>query len=321
MEKGIDRRKLIHGCLGLGAGALCAYPLVHPAHCGRYRRPKVSRIAILKTTSYSGSLHQILMDGLKLFDLDLRGKSVLLKPNLVEFIPGKEVCTHPAVIGAAAECIIELGARKLIVGEGSGHQRDTELLLAQCGLDKELCGKRIPFVDLNRDELVKVPLQASTTGLQHLWLPRTVVEADFVVSMPKIKTHHWAGVSLGMKNMFGVVPGVKYGWPKNILHWRGIHNSVVDICATIPIHLVIADGILAMEGNGPLHGDTRKLGVIVIGDDAVATDATVTRIMGLKPENIRHLLLAGECLGNLKQEDIRQIGESLKALRQPFCLP
>ena len=81
------------------------------------------------------------MDGLKLFNLDLHGKSVLLKPNLVEFVPGKEVCTHPALIGAAAECLFELGARKVIVGEGSGHQRDTELLLAQCGLDKRTPGR------------------------------------------------------------------------------------------------------------------------------------------------------------------------------------
>jgi uncharacterized protein (DUF362 family) len=80
------------------------------------------------------------------------------------------------------------------------------------------------------------------------------LEADFIISIPKIETHHWAGVSLSMKNMFGVVLRLKYGWPKNILHWRRIYNSIVDICATVPIHLVIADGIQAMEGNGPLHG-------------------------------------------------------------------
>jgi len=67
--------------------------------------------------------------------------------------------------------------------------------------------------------------------------------------MPKIKTHHWAGVTLSLKNMFGIVPGTKYGWPKNLLHWSGIHESILDICATVPIHFVIADGITAMEGN------------------------------------------------------------------------
>jgi hypothetical protein len=69
--------------------------------------------------------------------------------------------------------------------------------------------------------------------------PRTVLAADFIVSMPKVKTHHWAGVTLSLKNMFGVVPGVAYGWPKNILHWKGIGRSILDINALCcPISLL-----------------------------------------------------------------------------------
>src|SRR5579862_2530825 len=102
-------------------------------------------------------------------------------------------------------------------------------------------------------------MTASYNCLDRLWLPGAVVEADFVISMPKVKAHHWAGVTLSMKNVFGVAPGSKYGWPKNILHWRGIQQSIVDICATVPIHFVIADGIVAMEGNGPLAGTPRYL--------------------------------------------------------------
>src|ERR1039458_4246183 len=79
--------------------------------------------------------------------------------------------------------------------------------------------------------------------------------SDFVVSKPKIKTHHWAGVTLGMKNMFGIVPGSKYGWPKNLLHWKGIHRSILDICTTAPVHFVIADGVIAMEGKGMTVGE------------------------------------------------------------------
>ena len=96
-----------------------------------------------------------------------------------------------------------------MVGEGPGHQRDTYLVLAESGLEAQLRSQRISFVDLNRDELCKVPTRATYTGLDHLWLPRTVLASDFVVSMPKIKTHHWAGVTLSMKNMFGIVPGMK----------------------------------------------------------------------------------------------------------------
>src|SRR5215467_4061168 len=80
---------------------------------------------------------------------------------------------------------------------------------------------------------ISIGMCASYTSMKYLWLPRTVLEPDFLVSMPKIKTHHWAGVTLSMKNLFGIVLGAEYGWPKNILHWRGIQESVLDLCATV----------------------------------------------------------------------------------------
>jgi uncharacterized protein (DUF362 family) len=158
---------------------------------------------------------------------------------------------------------LRLGARRVVIGEGPGHQRDTELVVDAAGLRPALNEKRIEFVDLNRDEVCRVRLKASYSGLGELWLPREVLASDFVVSMPKVKTHHWAGATLSLKNMFGIVPGMKYGWPKNLLHWHGIHESILDICATVPIHFVIADGVIAMEGNGPLQGTPRDLGKIV----------------------------------------------------------
>jgi uncharacterized protein (DUF362 family) len=121
-----------------------------------------------------------------------------------------------------------------------------------------------------------------------------------------------------MKNIFGIVPGLKYGWPKNILHWNRIHESILDICATVPVQLVIADGILCMEGNGPLHGEARELGVIVVGDDPVAADATMARLMGLRPEKIPHLERADGFLGNLDRSRIFQLGERMQEVSQPF---
>jgi uncharacterized protein (DUF362 family) len=118
--------------------------------------------------------------------------------------------------------------------------------------------------------------------------------------------------------MFGTVPGLKYGWPKNILHWKGIHESILDICATLPIWMVIGDGVLCMEGNGPLHGEARKLGVIVISDDPVAADATMTQLMGLRPERVRHLQQAGKFLGNLHPSRILQLAEPISSSRQCF---
>jgi uncharacterized protein (DUF362 family) len=193
------------------------------------------------------------------------------------------VNTNPVLVAAASEALLHLGAKRVVVGEGPGHQRDTFLILVESGLDAQLRSQGIDFVDLNRDELVKIQTQANFTGLDHFWIPRTVLASDFVVSMPKIKTHHWAGITLSMKNMFGIVPGTKYGWPKNVLHWKGIHRSILDICATAPIHFVIADGVIAMEGNGPLHGTHRHLGKIIFADDPVAADFVCAQLMGIDP--------------------------------------
>jgi uncharacterized protein (DUF362 family) len=169
--------------------------------------PKRSRVAILKADKYSDSLDELVYDGLRLFNLKVRGKSVLLKPNIVEYIPGRPVNTDTHLVGAAAEAFLRLGAASVTVGEGPGHHRDTELLLYETGLGDQLKHRKTPFVDLNRDELVKTKLQANYSGLNHLWLPRMVLASDFIVSMSKVKTHHWTGVTLSMKNMFGIVPG------------------------------------------------------------------------------------------------------------------
>jgi uncharacterized protein (DUF362 family) len=316
----MNRREILTACATLGLGAaLTSQRLIPKYH--QDVRSKLSKVAVLPVRRYSNELEQVLMDGLKLFKLDIRGKSVLLKPNLVEYIPGREATTNAILVGAAAECFLRLGARSVVVAEGSGHTRDTEQLLWETGLKDELIHRRVKFVDLNRDDLIKTKLAADYSGLGHLWLPRTVLEPDFLVSMPKVKTHHWAGVTLSMKNIFGIVPGLRYGWPKNLLHWHGIHESILDICATVPIHFVIADGILAMEGNGPLHGATRKLGALVLADDPVAADSTIVRLMGLLPDRVKHIEEAIRFQGNARLERIQEIGESMADHRQAFQLP
>jgi uncharacterized protein (DUF362 family) len=120
--------------------------------------------------------------------------------------------------------------------------------------------------------------------------------------------------------MFGIVPGMKYGWPKNLLHWHGIHESILDICATVPIHFVIADGITAMEGNGPLQGTPRDLGKIVLADDPVAADATCARLMGFDPLQVRHLSDGSRFLGNLRADRIAMLAENVETAVRPFAV-
>jgi uncharacterized protein (DUF362 family) len=313
----MTRRAVLGGSLAIAAGAATSLPFLVPRY-DRDRRPQRSRVAILPVGEYSEKLEGLLWEGLKLFHLQVAGKSILLKPNLMDYIPGAEINTHPLLVIAAVECFRRLGAKRVIVAEGPGHQRDTQLVLRATGLERLLREHRIPFVDLNRDEVAKIPLRADYSRLKHLWVPHTVLEADLIVSMPKVKTHHWSGVTLGMKNMFGVVPGVKYGWPKNLLHWRGIQQSIVDLVATVPIHFVIADAIVCMEGNGPLAGTARRLDRIVLSDDPVAADATSARMMGLVPERIPHIEETAKFLGNAAPQRIDQLGALVAPPPAPF---
>jgi uncharacterized protein (DUF362 family) len=313
----VSRRDLLVGAAAVGAGAAVSVPFFMP----RYhfvRRPKRSHVAILNVNEYSEQLEEILFRGLQLFSLDVRGKLVVLKPNLVDYAPRQAINTHPLLVVTAAECFRRLGAKGIVVAEGPGHQRDTQLVLVESGYHQHLRERQIRFVDLNRDDLIRTSLRASYTGLTHLYLPRTILEADFLVSMPKVKAHHWSGVTLSMKNMFGVVPGTKYGWPKNILHWRGIQESILDVCATVPVNFVIADAIVGMEGNGPLNGTPRPLWSVILSDDPVAADATCAKLMGFDPDRITHIREASKFLGNSSDECIEQTGETLRKPQRPF---
>lgn len=316
----MNRRIFTGAAAGIAGGAVLLKTQLPPGVWAKDRRQAQSRVAIVNAAAYSDKLDGVVYEGLRLFDLSFRGKTVLLKPNLVEYIPGVAVNTNPWLVGAAAEAFLRLGAGKVIVGEGPGHQRDTQLVMAESGLERQLKDRKIAFVDLNRDDLVRVKTGSAYTGLDELWLPQSVVSADIVVSMPKVKTHHWAGVTLSMKNMFGVVPGAVYGWPKNVLHWQGIEKSILDICSTLRRSFVIADGIVAMEGNGPLHGSGRALDRIVLADDPVAADFTCARLMGLIPEKIYHLGQATRFLGNGAVDSIRLLGEAVPERIVPFSV-
>jgi uncharacterized protein (DUF362 family) len=293
----MNRRDWVISSAAAAGSALAAMRLNRPKYT-RDLRPKRSRIAVLNTDEYSDKLDELVYHGLRLFNLNVREKSILLKPNIVEYIPGKPVNTDAQLIGAAAEAFLRLDAASVTVGEGPGHHRDTDLLLYETGLADQLAQRKIRFVDLNRDELIKTKLEANYSGLGDLWLPQTVLSADFIVSMPKVKTHHWTGVTLSMKNMFGIVPGTRYGWPKNILHWAGIHESILDICATVRPDFVIADGIIGMDGDGPLNGAERKLQTIFLADDPVAADSALTILLGLEPNRIRHIEEGRRFIGN-----------------------
>jgi uncharacterized protein (DUF362 family) len=284
-----------------------------------FRREERSRVAIIEAQKYEADLIDPIVRGLREFDLAPRGKRVVLKPNIVEFDPAGVINTHPRLIEAAAEAFLRLDAAEVIVAEGPGHRRDNEYLLSASGMADILRERRVRYVDLNFDAVRALLLRSRFTSLEQLYFPRTVLDADLLVSMPKLKTHHWVGVTLSMKNMFGVIPSSIYGWPKNVLHWAGIGNSIVDINSTLPVpRFALVDGIVGMEGNGPIQGEAKAAGVLVMGADFAAVDATCARLMRIDPAKVEYLAWAGEFLGNIDEQRIEHIGVSPSAVQRDF---
>ena len=283
--------------------------------------PPRTGVHIGMATDYNANLADVLQRQYESFRtrVPLAGKRVVLKPNLVEYHRDKVINTDPNVVAAVIELCKKEGAKEIIVAEGPGHWRNVEYLVAASGLGDVLRHYNVPFIDLNHDEPVKKPNMGRLTGLDHLFLSRTVESAEVFISLPKLKTHHWAGATLAMKNLFGTLPGICYGWPKNELHWRGIDNSIVDINLTRTPDLAIVDGIIGMEGDGPLNGTAKPMGALIMGCDMVAVDATCCRLMQLDPERIGYLIMGyGKKLGFLREAEIEQLGETIASLAKPF---
>ncbi len=312
--QGIDRRTMLIAT-GAAAAGLIAYPLAR-----RFLGPK-QPVFIAKNQRYDGPLAKTIRDGLLATGIEpeqVRGKRVLLKPNMVE--PTRlspQLTTNPAMVLAAAEVFRDWGAY-VSVGEAPGHVRDTEMALVESGLQGALDEGGLHFADLNYEEVGWTDNRGGDTTLKGFYFPRTVQQADLIVSMPKMKTHHWVGVTAAMKNMYGVIPGIVYGWPKNVLHYAGIPQSVYDINASLPRTIAIVDGILCMEGDGPIMGSPKQMGLVIVGPNAPAVDATVARLMNLRPENISYLALAAGRLGPIDDAHIEQLGEAWQPLAQPF---
>jgi uncharacterized protein (DUF362 family) len=284
-----------------------------------FQRPP-SKVVIRRVASYEQDLSSMMQESLSVFDLSVKGKTVLLKPNLVGLDPLGVINTHPAVIAAARECFLRFGAAQVLIGDGPAMDRDTEAIVESVRLRNYAGPLARSFVDLNVDDVERVILKTHASRLKELYLPKTALGVDVLVSMPKLKTHHWAGVTLSLKNMFGIVPGSCYGWPKNVLHWAGIDRAILDINAAARPDFAIVDGIVGMEGNGPIQGTPKASEVLVFGNDPVAVDSTCCRIMGLVPERVKYLAGAGTMLGHLKVDKIQQLGESIASAKRPFAV-
>jgi uncharacterized protein (DUF362 family) len=310
------RRAVLRALVGATGVAACRRVPYDPSEFSVLAR---SPVALLDAPDYTPDFERIVLQGLRLLQADVRGRRVLLKPNMVEYETGTAINTHPLLVAGAASAMRVAGAAEVVIAEGPGHRRDIEYLLVATGLYDHLKDGNLRFVDLNHDDVRDTRLKSRFMGIGSMLLPVEVLRSDFVVSMPKLKTHHWAGMTAGMKNLFGVVPGAVYGWPKNPLHLWGIPNAVLDLTATIQPSLTIVDAVTAMEGDGPIMGRPRTLGFVGMSSDVVALDAACARIIGIDPAKVPYLAAAG-FMGNTRDDLIDHRAERPARYRTDFDL-
>ncbi len=303
----MNRRHFFFGCFAFAVA------------CSRVAPPQAHRVSIVRAKSYSLDLESRVRGILIEHGVAIAGKRVLLKPNLVEFSHQAPINTHPAFVAAVAEAFRSLGAAEVRVAEGPGHRRMTLDLASAAGYFSAIRSFESTFTDLNLDDVTRVPLANPFSSLSELYLPNSALRCDLLVSLPKMKTHHWTGATLSMKNLFGVVPGAVYGWPKNPLHWAGIDECVADLHYLFPRQFCLVDGIEAMEGNGPILGTSTRAGVIVAGAHPPSVDATCCRLMQIDPEKIRYLRLVAR-RSHWDSTSIQQIGETVVSARRRFAL-
>lgn len=323
----MTRRRLLRL---LGLSGLLAYTAAHTKVHRRLAQlldPRRSPVALVPCAGYGRDLPGQLARAWELgHGPEVAGRSVLLKPNLVDFAPDRPINTDPRFLAALIDLLKARGAREIVVGEGPGNRRDIDTVLGETGLSEMLAARRTRFVDLNTDDLARVAARTlelpEASRIADLWLPVCVQQAEVVISVAKLKTHHWTGVTLSLKNLFGVVPGSRYGWPKNLLHWNGIDRTVLELYQTVQPAFGLVDGILGMEGDGPLDGTPREAGRILAGADLVALDATAARTMGVRPETVLYLSAAEELgLGRARESRIEVRGDPLDRHLTRFALP
>ena len=253
---------------------------------------------------------------------NLENARVVLKPNLVDSIPERPCYTMPQVTEALIQFLRdEVRVKSLVVAEGMTFRRDPHSILFETGYRDMLERQRVEFVDLNYDDLVKIPLRGGYAKMDSLFMARTVAEADALISIPKLKTHHWTKISGAVKNLFGIVPGAKYGFPKNTLHIQGIDAFLAELLDSLPTpkRFALVDGIVGLQGDGPLFGTPVPSGALIGGADFLAVDATCARLMGFDPATIEILtFMAWAGLGHLDANKIELRGAPLDALRKKY---
>lgn len=249
-----------------------------------------------------------------------RGERVLLKPNLLSAKPvEKAVTTHPAVIEALIRLARDAGARPFI-GDSPGINSANQVA-AKAGI-KDMAD-RYGVEILNLSDCIQVENRNGRV-FKRFDVSKAAYEADAIVNIPKLKTHTIMTMTLGVKNMFGCVPGKrKVSW-----HFEAGHDKaafakmLVELYQLLNPRLTVLDGIIGMEGDGPGSGTPREMGIIAASSDAVALDGVISRMAGLEPDGLPTTKAAIELgVGETDADKIETIGDAAEIIFENFIFP
>lgn len=239
-------------------------------------------------------------------------KKVLIKVNFITTMTWDTgATTDPIVVEALIQRLKKLPVEIYVV-ESDATMTNADKAFQATGMI-EMCNQYgVECLNL-RHEPHKVKLAVPNCEcLKTVTVPKIVAESA-VISAAKMKTHMATKVTLGMKNMFGLLPDkMKFKY-----HAKGISKVIVDINTVLKPQLTVIDGFIAMEGRGPTDGSPVKMDLITAGKDVVATDATCARVMGLNPHEISHIRTASQKgLGNIDEIDV--VGSSIEEVKRIF---
>ena len=244
------------------------------------------------------------------------GATVLIKPNIVAARPpGSGATTDPRVCKAIANMVREIGA-KPIIAESSSIGENTEESIQTAGYGK-LREEGYEIINLKEKgiETVKVPIPKGKS-VKEVTLPKIVVDADVIISVPIMKTHDQAEVTLSLKNMKGVLPDT---FKRKFHTTFGVFQGVADLLTVVRPALAVMDGIIAMEGFGPIFGDPVEMDLIIVGKDLVAVDAVTREVMGFEPEEHGCISAATKSgVGTADLNRIEVVGEPIAKVRRRF---
>ena len=238
-----------------------------------------------------------------------KGKPVLIKPNYINARhPSTGITTDSRVIEGVVKFLKKHRVKDVIIGEGSGFA-DTFKAFQVAGADAVAEKWNVKLVDLNKDEFVEVR-PANPLALKKVKIAKTALES-IIISVPKLKPHRLARVTLSLKNMMGAVTS------KGSIH-NPLSEKIVDLASIIKPSIAVIDGIIAGEGH-ETSGNPVEMNLVIAGIDPVAVDAVGAAVMGIPPERVKHLRLAEERgLGTCDPKQIAILGEPIEKVKKKF---